>query len=145
MSGFLLDTPAISEGIKPRPDRGLAAWLNKVDENSTYISVLTIGELQEGIARLDPRVSKRAELERWLTYDLIARFGRRVLAFDTNVARRWGALVAAALDRGLVLSVVDSQIAATASLYGLAIVTRNERHFSATGVTIFNPWTQPPP
>jgi len=140
VSGFLLDTVAVSEGIKPRPDRGLAAWLNEVDEDSTYLSVLTIGELQKGIARLAPRVSRRAELERWLTYDLIARFGRRVLAFDTNVARHWGTMVASALDRGIVLSVVDSQIAATASSHSLTIVTRNERHFQATGAATFNPW-----
>jgi toxin FitB len=141
MSGFLLDTMAVSEGVKPRPDRGLAAWLNKVDESSTYVSVLTIGELQKRIARLDPRVSKRTELERWLTFDLIARFGRRVLAFDTNVARHWGTMVASALDRGAVLSVVDSQIAATASLYDLKVVTRNARHFAPTGVATFDPWT----
>ncbi|MBV8067936.1 MAG: type II toxin-antitoxin system VapC family toxin [Candidatus Eremiobacteraeota bacterium] len=142
MSGFLLDTMVLSEGVKPRPDRGLSAWLNKVDESSTYISVLTIGELQKGIARLDRRLSKRAELERWLTYDLIARFGRRVLAFDTNVARHWGTIVASALDRGAVLSVVDSQIAATAWLHSLRIVTRNERHFVSTGVATLNPWTR---
>jgi toxin FitB len=133
---------AISEGAKPRPDRGLATWLSKVDESSTYVSVLTIGELQKGIARLKLGSTKRAELERWLTFDLIARFGRRVLAFDTNVARQWGNIVASALERGALLSVVDSQIAATASLYGLTVVTRNERHFVPTGVATFDPWTR---
>ena len=141
MSGFLLDTVAVSEGAKPRPDAGLAKWLSTVDETLTYISVLTIGELQKGIERLDPGTPKRAMLERWLTFDLLGRFGRRVLAFDTNVARHWGTMVASALARDVNLSVVDSQIAATASLYGLKVVTRNERHFRPTGVATLDPWT----
>jgi toxin FitB len=141
MSGFLLDTMVVSEGAKRRPNRGLAAWLSKTDEDSTYISALTVGELQKGISRLEQGTPRRTELERWLTFDLIARFGRRVLAFDTDVARHWGTMVASVLDRGVVLSVVDSQIAATASLYGLKVVTRNERHFLPTGVSTFDPWS----
>ncbi|MBV8725050.1 MAG: type II toxin-antitoxin system VapC family toxin [Candidatus Eremiobacteraeota bacterium] len=141
MNGFLLDTMVVSEGTKSRPNRGLSSWLAEVDENSTYISVFTIGELQKGIARLDPRLPRRADLDRWLTFELIGRFGRRILAFDTNVARHWGAMLASALDRGAMLSVVDSQIAATASLHRLKVVTRNERHFAPTGVGTFNPWS----
>lgn len=132
----------ISEGAKRHPDRRLATWLSKVDESLTYLSALTVGELQKGIARLERGTTKRAELERWLTFDLIARFGRRVLAFDTNVARQWGNIVASALDRGVVLAVIDSQIAATASLYGLTIITRNERHFTPAGVSTFDPWSR---
>ena len=142
MNGFLLDTMVVSEGTKPRPNRGLSSWLATVDESSTYISVFTIGELQKGIALLDARLPRRAELERWLTFELIGRFGRRILAFDTNVARHWGAMLASALPRGTKLSVVDSQIAATASLYRLKVVTRNERHFEPTGIGTFNPWTR---
>lgn len=141
MSGFLLDTPVVSEGVKSRPNRGLANWLAKVEEDATYISVLTIGELQKGISRLEADSSKRIDLERWLTFDLMARFGQRILAFDANVARHWGTMVASALDRGAVLAIVDSQIAATASLYGLKVVTRNERHFTPTGVATLNPWS----
>ena len=140
MSGYLLDTIAISEGAKARPHRGLAAWLSTVEENSTYVSTLTIGELQKGIALLEGGSARRAALERWLTFDLIARFGRRVLSFDTDVARHWGTMIARSLERGVYLSIVDSQIAATASLYGLRVVTRNTRDFAPTGVATFDPW-----
>jgi len=143
MSGYLLDTVTISESVKPRPNAGVSNWLRTVDEAATYISVLTIGELQKGIARLARDTPKRAELERWLAFDLIARFGRRVLAFDTNVARHWGTMIASAADRGLALQAVDSQIAATAFVYGLKVVTRNARHFTPTGVGTLDPWTIP--
>ncbi len=141
MSGFLLDAMAVCEGARPRPNHRLAAWLSELDESAAYISVLTIGELQNGIARLDRGSAGRTELERWLTFDLIARFGRRVLAFDTSVARLWGTMLASARNRGIVLSIVDSQIAATAALHGLKVVTRNERHFAPTGVSTFDPWS----
>lgn len=140
MSGFLLDTAAISEAVKARPNSGLASWLSAADEESIYLSALTIGELQKGIARLQLGSLRRAALERWLTFDLIAKFAERVLAFDSNVALHWGTMVASALDRGVNLSIVDSKIAATASLYGLKVVTRNDRHFAATGVATFDPW-----
>ncbi|MGB8908851.1 MAG: hypothetical protein WCC84_08895 [Candidatus Cybelea sp.] len=42
-------------------------------QDSTHISVLTVGELQMGIVAAR---TGRAELERWLTFDLIARFRR---------------------------------------------------------------------
>lgn len=141
MNGFLLDTMAVSEGAKRRPNPGLARWLGSIDESATYISVLTVGEIQKGISRLDTEASRRVELERWLTFDLIGRFGRRILDFDTSVARHWGTLVASALARRLNLSILDSQIAATASLYGLSLVTRNVRHFIPTGVDTLDPWS----
>ncbi|HVN68441.1 MAG TPA: type II toxin-antitoxin system VapC family toxin [Candidatus Binatia bacterium] len=140
MTGYLLDTMTIFEGAKARPHRGLAAWLSTVEESSTYVSALTIGELQKGIALLERGSARRAALERWLTFDLISRFGRRILAFDTDVARHWGTMIARALERGVSLSIVDSQIAATASLYGLHVVTRNARHFAPTGIATFDPW-----
>jgi hypothetical protein len=127
---------------KPRPNRGFVSWLDAIDEDSMYISVLTVGEIQQGISRLERGSPKRAALERWLVYDLIARFGRRILPFDLDVARHWGNTVASALDRGVILGIVDSQIAATASLFGLKVVTRNLRHFVPTGVPTVNPWTR---
>jgi toxin FitB len=140
VSGYLLDTTAISESVKVRPNPGLAAWFENVDTNMTYISVFTVGELQDGIARLEVGARQR-ELERWLAFDLLPHFGRRVLAFDVEAARRWGAMLASARKRGKLLSVVDSQIAAIASVSGLKVVTRNERHFAPTGVATINPWT----
>ena len=49
---FLLDTNVISEPMKPRPNAGVLAWLAEVDEDSVFLSVVTITELRYGIERL---------------------------------------------------------------------------------------------
>ena len=50
-------------------------------------------------------------------------------------ARRWGQLSAA-----LGHDSADLLIAATAREHGLTVVTRNLRHFTATGVATLDPW-----
>lgn len=141
MTGFLLDTVAISDGLKKQPNRGLVEWFTAVDDADLYVSVLTVGELQKGIAKLDSHDPRRLQLERWLVFELLPRFGSKMLTFDVETARHWGNMVGAAARRGIVLSVIDSQIAATASLNKLKVVTRNERNFAASGVGTLNPWS----
>ena len=53
-----------------------------------------------------------------------------------GVADEWGRLLA---KRGTVPA-IDSLIAATALRHRLAVVTRNESDFAATGVELLNPW-----
>jgi len=75
---YLLDTNAVSEWVKPRPDPGIVAWLDEVDEDRTYLSVITLGELRKGVDRLADR-RRRDRLDRWLSGDLPERFSRRLL------------------------------------------------------------------
>lgn len=141
MSGFLLDTMVISDVLKKQPNRGLNKWLASVNEDDVYLSVFSVGELQKGLGLLNTSDARRASIERWLVFEVIPRFNRRMLPFDANAARHWGNVVASARKRGLNVPVIDSLIAATASLHGLTIVTRNERDFAPVGVRTLNPWS----
>jgi toxin FitB len=136
---YLLDTNAVSEWVKPWPDPGFVAWLDDVDEDRTYLSVITLGELRKGVERLaDGR--RRDRLDRWLTGELPERFGGRVLPVDAVVADEWGRLLARAECAGSAVDGADALIAATAKVHGLQVVTRNVRHFAATGVDVICPW-----
>lgn len=139
MRGFLLDTCAVSEFAKPAPDLGLVEWLSRVDSSLLLLSAVTIGELRFGI---DPLAEerKRAFLEAWLT-SVLSDFGDRVLAFDGEVAQRWGRLRAHARAKTAPVPVLDSMIAATALHHGLAVVTRNREDFGRLGTDIVDPWT----
>ena len=141
MSRYLLDTMVLSEGFKKQPNRGLDKWLRSVNEDETYLSVLTVGEIQKGVARLSSSDPRKTLLQRWLVFEIIPRFNKRMLSFDVEVARHWGNLVAVTERRGVQLPTVDSLIAATASLHGLTVVTRNEQDFAHPGVHTLNPWT----
>jgi len=122
---YLLDTNAVSEWVKPRPDPGIVRWLDEVDEDRTYLSVITIGEIRKGLQRLaDGR--RRDRLDRWLSNELPERFGDRMLPVDAEVADEWGRLLARAEDAGTV--------------HQLNVVTRNVAHFQPTGVEVLCPW-----
>jgi toxin FitB len=136
---FLLDTNVVSEWVKPKPDPGLAALLASVDEDRTFLSVVTIAEIRFGIERLAAG-QRRAELESWLCVDLVPRFHGRILKVDEIVAETWGKIVAARLARGRPIGAMDAFIAATAVVFGLTLVTRNTADFENTAPSLLNPW-----
>ncbi len=139
MSGFLLDTNVISELIKSEPNANVLSWIDDTDETILFLSVLTLGEVRNGIERLNPG-KRRGQLESWLTVDLRLRFHDRILTVTEPIAERWGTLSATAAKRGKPLPVIDGLLAATAFHHDLMLVTRNDTDVSGTGVLTFNPW-----
>jgi predicted nucleic acid-binding protein len=140
VSAFLLDTNVISELIKPKPEPKVTAWIDTTDEGLLYLSVLTLGEIRKGIVPL-PRSARRTALEAWLSKELPLRFSDRILSVDQEVADRWGCLSGLTGTKGVQVSVIDGLLAATAIRHNLTLVTRDTRDVTATGVSLFNPWT----
>lgn len=136
---FLLDTSVISELVRKSPHLPVLEWIGAQDEASLYLSVVTIGEIEKGIARL-PASARKSKLQSWVRRDLVERFGARLLPIDIRVSTRWGALTGESEKRGQPLPVIDSLIAATALVHGLAVVTRNVEDFKRCGVACVNPW-----
>jgi len=138
---FLLDTNVVSEGIRPRPDAGVVAWLAALDEDRAFISVVTLAELRHGIARL-PESAKRRRLDDWLRHELPLRFEGRVLPVDESVADAWGEIVAQRGALGRPIASMDALIAATARTHRLSLVTRDVDDFAASLRNIVNPWAR---
>ena len=139
MSGFLLDTCVLSELIRPKPDDNVLRWIEETAESIMFLSVLTLGEIRNGVARLGPG-SRRGRLESWLQVDLRSRFQNRILPIDEAIADRWGAISAKAAAKGKPVPVVDGLLAATALHHNLTLVTRNGSDVAGTGVSTVNPW-----
>lgn len=135
---YLLDTNALSEIIKPYPNKSVLEWLEATDEGTQYISVFTIGEFQKGIALL-PASRRRSEGEHWFE-GIIERYKERILPFTLATARVWGILDAKLRQSGRPSPLIDSMIAATALENGLTVVTRNSDDFQAAGVGVLNVW-----
>jgi predicted nucleic acid-binding protein len=140
VNGFLLDTNVVSELVRPRPDGRVTGWMNSVDEELLYLSVLTLGEVRKGITTVAD-AARKGRLETWLSGGLIPRFEGRILGIDQSVADRWGQISGSLALRGTPLAVVDGLLAATALLYNLTLVTRNARDVALTGAAVFDPWT----
>ena len=139
MSGYLLDTNVISELTRPDPNVQVTRWLDSVEESLLYLSVLTLGEIRQGLTVLTSG-RRRSTLEAWLDAELMSRFAGRVLPIDSSVADRWGRIAGDAQRRGTPLPVIDGLLAATALHHNLAVVSRNVRDFALPGLASFNPW-----
>ncbi len=137
---LLLDTNVLSEVTRPAPDARVLEWLDRLDEDRSFISVVSIAEIRRGVALMDEG-RKREALAEWLTRDLPQRFEQRVLPVDEPVALAWGDLMGLAKRRGRGLSSMDGLIAATAIARRLTLATRNTKDFEGFGVELFNPWT----
>jgi len=136
---FLLDTNVISESRKLSSGRAaptVVAWLMVTDPATTFLSAMTLFELELGVARIERRDPAQARrLRRWIDQTILPGFAGRVLPMDVAVA-----IICARLHVPDPVSERDGWIAATASVHRLTVVTRNTADFAETGVTTLNPW-----
>lgn len=135
---YLLDTVVVSALRLPRRNPDVSAWMRSRATEPFFISVMTIGEIQQGIA-LAPTDPLRIELQTWL--DALCRdYSELILPFGLGEAKVWGPLAAQYGLRGQPLALVDSMIAATALEHDLSVVTRNVKDFERFNVRLINPW-----
>jgi predicted nucleic acid-binding protein len=133
---YLIDTNIISEVRKgARCDARVSAWYASVADEDLFLSTLVLGEIRKGVELARSRDADRAlALERWLG-DVEAAFNGRVLGIDNAVSDQWGRMSAIRP-----LPVIDGLLAATASIHGLTLVTRNDRDVAGLGAMVLNPF-----
>jgi toxin FitB len=136
VNGYLLDTNVVSEGRKgKRANPNVQGWLDSVDDEALFLSVLVLGEIRKGIEQARPQDSAKVRaLERWLS-GLERMYADRILPISASIADRWGRLSALRP-----IDPVDGLLAATALIHNLTFVTRNIAHVAHTGVKILNPF-----
>lgn len=136
---YLIDTNVISEvRKKSKANKGVRAFFKQaiVKAKPMFISVITVGELRRGIELIRHRGDARQanQLEKWLE-TLLVEYKDSILDINQDIAQLWGRLGVPHPENSL-----DKQIAATALIYDLTVVTRNYRDFSKTGVRLLNPF-----
>jgi predicted nucleic acid-binding protein len=136
---YLIDTNVISEARKKdKADGGVLSFFREVAarDDAVYLSAVTIGELRRGVELIRHRgdTLQAQLLERWLQ-KILTDYQHNILEFDTEAAQVWGKLRVPHHEHEL-----DKQIAATALVHDLTVVTRNTPHFEATGARLLNPF-----
>jgi toxin FitB len=134
---YLLDTNVVSELVKNSPNKSLMQWIDGIDSENLYLSVITLGEIRKRIAGIQD-LQRQEKISQWLEIELPAYFEDRILNIDLRIADRWGRIQSK--NKKYILPAIDGLIAATAQVHNLTVVTRNEKDFIRTPIKILNPW-----
>ena len=140
MTGWLLDTVVVSELRKPRCDPRVKRWSEDQAPEILFLSRVTLAEIRFGIEQVED-VRFRSELIQWLDRTLRPWFGGRILDLDEDILVEWRRMVARGRAVNHTFSQPDLFIAASASVHGLTVVTRNVTDFHVAGVPVFDPWS----
>lgn len=134
---YLVDTNVISETRKgKRANLGVQKFWQTAGEADIFLCVQTIGEIRRGLENIRSRgdAAQAVKLEKWLDL-IVGDYADRILDFDEDCAQVWGRLMSPHHQHP-----IDKQIAATALIHGLTVVTRNVDDFRGTGVALNNPF-----
>ena len=135
---IVLDTNVVSEAMKAAPNPAVLAWLDEQAAETLYLSSVTLAELLFGIGVLP--AGRRKEALTQMLDGLLALFEDRVLAFDTDAARRYADLAVTARAVGKGFPTPDGYIAAIAKARGFTVATRDVAPFKAASLNVINPW-----
>lgn len=143
MKGYLLDTNVISMLSPSRAEASSAFldWLDRMDaEGKVFLSVVTIHEIEKGIALLEHKgnTAKAAGLKVWLV-GLLATYDDKIVALDAASATYSGQFEATAISAGHDPGMADAIVAGIAKAHDLVVVTRNTKHFLPFGGVVSSP------
>ena len=123
----------------PRPAPQVKRWLDQVNDDALFLSVISFSEILRGITRL-PESTRRTQLQTWLDETLRPWFEDRILPVTQSIAERLGRLAGERDSKGLTFPVPDGLIVATALEHNLTLVTQNVKDFASLGVPLLNLW-----
>jgi toxin FitB len=132
---FLPDTNVFSELRRRVPDKNVLDWFAATQPSQLHLSVLVIGEIRQGIGRLERRDPVRSgRLDAWLNR-LLSTYTDRILPITSEIAQEWGRL-----NVPDPIAPIDGLLAATAKVHGMTFVTRNTTDVKRAGIALLNPF-----
>lgn len=136
---IVVDTNVVSELMKQRPHGAVTTWYASAVPGELTLTATVVAELAYGV-QTAPEGKRQTWLGEALEQYLAGPFDGRVLPFDADAARAYGALRAARRREGRPISMGDAQIAAVCAVRGATLATRNARDFEGLGIQLVNPW-----
>ena len=138
---YLVDTCVLSELAKSKPNPNVVKWLKSHSEgNLFFVSVVTLGEIKEGIETLPNKDPRREQLRTWFEERILGAYEESIIDFDRQVALKWGEIKGMTNRMGRTRPDLDAQIAATAVVHNMTVLTRNISDMEYTGAELENPF-----
>jgi predicted nucleic acid-binding protein len=141
VTDWLLDTNILAELRRSRPEPKVIRFIDARPLQRLFVSAVTFAEIRFGIERVADHV-RRADLHDWLTHQVRPMFDGRILPISEDVMLKWRLMVEEGRQVGHTFPQPDLIIAATASVHGMTVVTRDTGGFSPARVSVFNPWLE---
>jgi predicted nucleic acid-binding protein len=138
---FVLDTNVLSELMNPAGEKLVVEWADNMKKAELFTTAINQAEVLFGLAVM-PKGRKRTSRIECADAMFKDDFGGRILPFDEYAAFHFAEIAAMRQQAGHRIDAVDAQIAAIARAHGMAIVTRNVKHFENCGIDVFNPWSR---
>ena len=140
---YLLDTNVVSEMMRPAPLARVVEYVDAAAGAGLGIASVTAWEILNGIGRL-PASQRREDLRQRFLHFLEDLTEGRVFDWTLEDAQACARIMEIKRHRGEPLDghLPDAMIAAAALNRRLTVMTRNEREFRNTGVSLVNPWTE---
>lgn len=143
MKSFLLDNNVVSMLSPSRAEASdrFLDWLERADgEGRVFLSVMTIHEIEKGIALLESKgaTAKAAGLRAWLS-GLLSTYDDKILGLDVPAASFSGRAEAKAVADGYAPGMADAIVAGIAEAHDLTVITHNVKHFRPFGVRVVSP------
>jgi predicted nucleic acid-binding protein len=136
---IIADTNVVSEFMKDRPAESVMAWARELGAGEVTISVITVEEIERGLARLPSGHRRRELTRRW--HDLVDAYADTVMTYDMPAAQATARILVTRTAAGHQLSLADAEIAGICLSKGCQIATRNSRDFAGiVGLTVINPF-----
>ena len=136
---IILDTNVVSELMRPTPSSKVLNWVNSVHRDQIFSTVITLYEIEFGIARLPLEPKRNLLQSAWNTVRNEYLVGR-ILNLDPVSASLAEQMKAAAIANGDNSDICDLLVAAIAKRECFPVATRNTKHFTVFGVDVINPW-----
>jgi len=130
---ILLDTAVVAAAVRGEPDERVIEWLNAQLYDTVYICAPTAAEVIWGCLKL-PKGKRENRLGVAPEDRILKVFEKRILAFDLEAARAYGAIMKEVRRQGVSISRKDAEVAAVAKSYGLTVACLDRSPFLRAGV-----------
>ena len=137
---IIADTNVVSELMRADAAEAVVKWVSSVEASQLTITVITITEIEYGLARLPDGRRKRDLMTKWR--QVLRAYADKLLAYGTEAAHATADVLAERDRTGHPMGLADAQIAGICRAHAYSLATRNTKDFTGLGLNLVDPFQE---